>query len=125
MTDRRTVGDWIGRYLVAWDTNAPADIRALFTADAVYRFHPWDEPVTGHDAITAAWLDGRDEVGDHSFAWEIVAVDGDTAVVQAHTAYTAGSAKGRDYDNLWVLRLAPDGRATSFTEWYMERRAGA
>ena len=25
------------------------------------------------------------------------------------------------YDNLWVIRLAPDGRATRFTEWYMER----
>ena len=25
------------------------------------------------------------------------------------------------YDNLWVIRLAPDGRASRFTEWYMAR----
>jgi ketosteroid isomerase-like protein len=121
MTDRAAVGDWVDRYLVAWDSNAAADVRALFTADASYRFHPWDEPVVGHDAITAAWLDDRDEAGDHSFVWEVLAVDGDTAVVQAHTAYVSGSGAGRTYENLWVLRLAPDGRAIAFTEWYMER----
>jgi hypothetical protein len=25
------------------------------------------------------------------------------------------------YDNLWVIRLEPDGRASEFTEWFMER----
>ena len=121
MTDRAAVSDWIGGYLVAWDSNAPADIRALFTPDARYRFHPWDEPVVGHDAITAAWLDGGDQIGDHAFVWEVVAVDGPTAVVQARTSYSAGSAAGRAFENLWIIRLGPDGRATDFTEWYLER----
>jgi ketosteroid isomerase-like protein len=120
MTDRATVEAWVERYVVAWDSNDPADVRALFAPDGRYRFHPWDEPIVGHDAITAAWLEGRDEVGDHAFTWEVLAVDGDTAVIQGHTAYTAGEA-GRAYENLWILRLGPDGRATDFTEWYMER----
>ena len=116
---------WVARYLAAWDSNDPADVRALFLPDGRYRFHPWDEPVVGHDAITAAWLDARDEPGDHAFTWEVVAIDGATAVVQARTVYTDGSAAGREYENLWVLLLAADGRAHAFTEWFMERSATA
>jgi hypothetical protein len=26
------------------------------------------------------------------------------------------------YDNLWVITFAGDGRASRFTEWYMERK---
>ena len=36
---------WVARYLAAWDSNDPADVRALFLPDGRYRFHPWDEPV--------------------------------------------------------------------------------
>lgn len=124
MTDSAAVGEWIDSYLVAWDSNEPADIAALFAPDARYRFHPWDEPVVGPDAITAAWLAGRDEAGDHRFTWRLVAVDGDTAVVQGRTEYTAGPVADRVYENLWILVLPPQGRATAFTEWYMEQPAG-
>ena len=37
-------------------------------------------------------------------------------MVQGRTTYTDGDV----YLNLWVIRLADDGRAASFTEWYME-----
>jgi ketosteroid isomerase-like protein len=110
------VGDWVRRYERAWATNDPDDIRALFTPDGEYRFHPWDEPVVGQDAIIGQWLDAQDSADDHTFTWSVVAVDGTTAVVQGRTAYTDGDV----YLNLWVIRFADDGRAASFTEWYME-----
>lgn len=122
MTDRRAVADWMAAYVRAWDSNDPGDVRALFTPDGAYRFSPWDEPVVGHDAITAAWLDDRDGAGDHTFSWEVLAVDGPVAIVQGRTEYTAGAAAGRVYANLWVLRLTDEGRAEGFTEWYMEPR---
>ena len=25
------------------------------------------------------------------------------------------------YSNIWVIKLAPDGRATSYTEWWVEK----
>lgn len=122
MTDRETVADWVAGYIRAWDSNEPAHIRALFTPDAEYRYRPTDEPVVGHDAITASWLDGPDQAGDYTFSWDIVAVEGGTAAVQGRTDYLAGEAAGRLYANLWVIRFAEDGRAASFTEWYMEPR---
>ncbi|HET6825773.1 MAG TPA: nuclear transport factor 2 family protein [Amnibacterium sp.] len=108
--------DWVRRYERAWATNDPDDIRALFTSDGEYRFHPWDEPAVGQDAIVEQWLDAQDSADDHTFTWSVVAVDGATAVVQGRTAYTDGDV----YLNLWVVRFADDGRAASFTEWYME-----
>ncbi|HEY8318012.1 MAG TPA: nuclear transport factor 2 family protein [Amnibacterium sp.] len=115
--DRRPlVEDWVRRYERAWASNEPDDVRGLFTPDGEYRFHPSDEPTVGHEAIVTAWLDAQDEADDHAFTWSVVAVDWPTAVVQGRTTYTDGDV----YDNLWVLRLADDGRAESFTEWFME-----
>ena len=40
MTDSATVSNWVTAYRTAWETNADADIRALFTDDADYFFGP-------------------------------------------------------------------------------------
>ena len=50
----------------------------------------------------------------------ILGVDGGRAFVQGRTDYRGDS---RSYDNLWIIQLAGDGRATAFTEWYMPRAA--
>jgi ketosteroid isomerase-like protein len=120
MQGHETAADWVRRYEQAWATNEPDAVRALFTPDGEYRFHPWDEPIVGHDAIVESWLEAQDSADDHTFTWSVVAVEGSTAVVQGRTTYTDGDV----YDNLWVVRFAEDGRATSFTEWYMEPPSG-
>ena len=50
------VQDWLDRYVRAWETYSEADVRALFTEDAEYRYHPWDEPERGLDTIVDAWF---------------------------------------------------------------------
>ena len=30
--------------------------RALFTEDISYRYHPYDDPIVGKDAVVASWL---------------------------------------------------------------------
>ena len=116
MTDSTTLTAWVNDYLHAWDSNEPDDIRAMFTEDAEYRTAPFHAPRIGLDAIVAGWLEDRDEPGDHEFEWTELGIDGDVAFVEGETRYTSG----RRHANLWVIRFAPDGRATSFTEWYME-----
>ncbi len=120
MSDWDDVTEWMDRYRKAWTTNAPEDIRALFTDDAEYRYHPWDEPTSGVDAIVDSWLDSRDEPGDWTFVWHPIAHDGGTAVIEGRTAYR----NGKTYRNLWVIELAQDGRASGFTEWYMTEPEG-
>lgn len=120
MSDReRTITDaerWLEGYLRAWQTNETDDIRAIFTDDAEYFTEPWVPPQRGLDTIVAAWLERRDEPGTWTFDGRVIAVDDRLVFIQGQTAYSAGTT----YSNLWVVRLADDGRASSFTEWWMD-----
>jgi SnoaL-like protein len=106
---------WIEAYELAWTSNDPAEIGALFTEDARYFTAPYREPWTGRDEIVTEWLARKDEPGDWTFRWEPLATDGDLYVVRAWTDYLDGPT----YHNLWLIRLAPDGRCSEFTEWFM------
>ena len=55
--------------------------------------------------------------GDEAFTLssEVVVAGGDTAVVRVAVDYADREA-GR-WRDLWVIRLTPDGRCTSFEEW--------
>jgi len=106
-------------YQAAWTSNRPEDIRALFTEDARYERRPQDPQAwQGQDGIVEGWLAARDEAGDWTFSWELLGMDGDTAFIQGVTTYASEQST---YDNLWVLRLDRSGRASAFTEWFMER----
>ena len=67
------------------------------------------------------WLARKDEPEDHTFRWEILAMDGDLGFVRGWTDYTDQEPPKR-YGNLWVIRLAEDGRAREYTEWYVRIR---
>jgi hypothetical protein len=123
MADPVAVTAWVERYVAAWRSNDPADIGALFTDDARYHTEPHRPPWRGREKIIREWLARRDDFDTISFEWSPVAVTDDVAVVQGVTAYP-----DRRYSNLWIIRLAADGRCDEFTEWWMKhpkpRRSG-
>jgi hypothetical protein len=43
MTDSAQAQLWLDAYVRAWETYDPAAIGDLFTEDAEYRWHPWDD----------------------------------------------------------------------------------
>jgi len=119
--DRTDFERWVQGYERAWSSNDPADIGALFTDDAMYRFRPEDEPLRGRDAIVAQWIQNKDEPDDYAYKLvDVLAVDGDVGFVYGITDYFTDPR--RTYSNLWVIRLADDGRCADFTEWYMKHR---
>src|SRR5690242_5071159 len=62
---------WLDAYTHAWLTYEPDEISALFTDDAEYRWHPWDEGdnvARGRAQIVAAWLENRDQAGTYGGA---------------------------------------------------------
>jgi ketosteroid isomerase-like protein len=121
MPDREALRSWLDRYEAAWRSNDARTVRALFTDDATYRWHPWDEPARGADAITHAWLEEPDEPDSWTLTCEPVAVDGDTGVAQCVTTYAAtANEPARTYHNIFLVRLTDDGRASEFTEFFME-----
>jgi hypothetical protein len=117
--DEPAVRDWVDRYVHAWETNDREDIAGLFTEDARYYTAPHREPWEGHDGIVGGWLGRKDDQGDWTFSYDVLAVTDELAFVRGVTGYRS---EGVDYSNLWVLRLAEDGRCREFTEWWMEAR---
>jgi hypothetical protein len=59
--EERAVAAWLDGYSHAWGTYDPEEIGALFSADAVYWYDPFTEPLRGREAIVADWLKDRDE----------------------------------------------------------------
>ncbi len=95
--DDEIVQRWLDAYNHAWTTYDPYEIGSLFTDDAEYRWHPWDE---------------RDEL-----------VQDDVAIAVGMTFYYTDATQGtldRAYHNLWVLRFSDARQCRSFTEWYMQ-----
>jgi ketosteroid isomerase-like protein len=114
---RDDVARWLDRYVDAWRTYDPDAIRALFAADAQYRYHPWDDPLAGADAIAEDWLANRDDPGTYAGAYEPYAVDGSRAVAVGTSTYT-GAGGGRRFHNVFLLEFDGNGACRSFTEVY-------
>jgi SnoaL-like domain len=107
---------WVEAYQAAWNTNEPQAIGALFNSQAEYRTSPFAEPWVGVQSITEQWLARKDTPGSWTFRFEILVETADTGIVRGWTDYLDPK---RSFSNLWVIRFDPEGRATSFTEWFM------
>jgi ketosteroid isomerase-like protein len=110
------VTDWVAAYQRAWRAPGTSALAGIFIPDATYRQGPYEEPVTGLPAIAGMWEAERDGPAEvFRMTSEIVATDGDTAVVRVAVSY--GDPVRQEYRDLWVLRFADDGRCSSFEEW--------
>jgi ketosteroid isomerase-like protein len=129
--EKADVNRWLEDYVEAWKTYDRDRIVALFSEDVEYRYHPYDEPVKGRDAVVEAWLgegehegaSTRDEEGTYDADYEAVAVDGDVAVATGSSSYSddPGGPASKVYDNCYVMRFDSEGRCREFTEWFMQR----
>jgi SnoaL-like domain len=118
MTHLGQLQTWIDGYVTAWNSNDPSQIAALFTSDASYSTEPYKPAWHGRGKIIEGWLEHRDEPGETTFEWEPVAITPDVCVISGTTRYP-----GTSYSNLWVIKLADDGRCRSFAEWWMQHPA--
>lgn len=115
--------DWLDRYVAAWKSYDPQQIGDLFAENAEYRYHPMDEPVTGREAIVADWLGGRDDPGTYDAKYQPLAIDGQNHVARGWSRYLNPDGTTRDeYWNVYLVTFDADGRATSFTEWWIRTR---
>ena len=54
--DKTEVDRWLRAYVEAWKSYDPDQIGELFAEDVKYRYHPYDDPVEGRDAVVRSWL---------------------------------------------------------------------
>lgn len=108
--------EWLDRYLQAWRTKDPDDVRAVFADDAEYWFRPDDtDPAKGIDAIIAMW---DDEPMDPEIDLRVLIEDDALGIITGTVVYPGHES----YSNLWEVHFAPDGRARRFVEWFMTPR---
>jgi hypothetical protein len=129
--DHTTARQWLDRYVAAWLSYEPDAIAALFSEDVSYRYHPYDEPITGRDRVVASWLgesgeegaSSRDEPGTYDAGYAPVAVDGDVVVATGTSSYreTPDGPVTREFANCFVMRFDGDDRCREFTEYYSKR----
>jgi SnoaL-like domain len=112
---------WLDAYVEAWRSYDEGAIGELFAESAVYRYHPWDEPLAGRAAIVADWLADRDPDGSWEARYEPAVIEGERAVATGTTRY----ANGKVYDNVFLLAFDAAGRCAEFTELYAERPGDA
>lgn len=116
MVDRAAFGDWIENYERLWRSTGTAGLATLFTDDAGYQHSPYEEPIVGLPRIAADWEQER-EAPDEVFTMtaSIVAVEGDTGVAKVLVRY--GEPLRQEYQDVWLVRFAADGRCSWFEEW--------
>lgn len=129
--DLESAQRWLNRYIEAWLSYDPDEVAALFSEDVTYRYHPYDEPVVGRQAVVSSWLaedasDGastRDAPGTYDAAYSPVAIDGDTVVATGTSRYrdVPDGPVVRIYENCFILRFDGEGRCRDFTEYYIRR----
>jgi len=129
--DRADAQTWLDRYVAAWLSYDAMDIAALFAEDVSYRYHPYDEPITGREAVVGSWLgegdlngaSTRDAPGTYAAQYEPVAVDGDVVVATGISSYRErpDGPVVRTYHNCFVMRFDSDGNCREFTEYYHKR----
>jgi ketosteroid isomerase-like protein len=126
-----TVQAWLDAYSRAWETYDLAEIAALFSQNAEYRWHPADDPVVGRDEIVRAWVapegneSSKDAAGTYLGEYHPYAVDGNKAVAVGTSTYWTDESRStldRIYYNNWLLEFDDDGKCTSFTEYWMSPR---
>ena len=128
--DRASAQAWLDSYVAAWLSYDGDDIAALFSEDIAYRYHPFDDPVVGRDAVVASWLGDSDPRVPPAVTrpartrhttsrspWT------ETSWSRPEAPATASNPTGpivRVYHNCFVMRFDADGRCREFTEYYLK-----
>ena len=128
-----SVSAWLSAYLHAWETYDEADVRALFSEDIEYRWHPYDDPEKGIDDVVFAWLNPggdasrRDKPGTWTAELQPFVGNGNRAVAIGTCTYWTDATQttiDKRYFNNWLLEFDEDGKCRSFTEYYMKEPKG-
>ncbi len=119
MSVRATYEAWVQRYVKAWNSNDPNDIADLFTPHARYFPEPFAAPWLGVMEIIERWLERKDDPGDTTFEFEVIAATQEVGIIRGQTHYRSTGVR---YWNLWEVRLGHGGRCREFVEWWMEEK---
>jgi hypothetical protein len=103
--ERERVATWLDRYSHAWESYDADAVGELFSEDATYRYHPWDEPLRGRAAIVASWVGDQDPPGTYEGRYQPLA----SGIPRASVATERFSACLRRSTGLGPATCPPQG----------------
>jgi len=110
---------WMEIYGRASAENAPRASVNLFAENARYYENPFEEPITGRDAIFDYWNKGAQNLKDKRSAFEILAVKDHLGIARWQSSFTViESGKRFGLDCLFVVEFSDEGLCETFREWW-------
>lgn len=113
--------EWMDQYVLAWSTNHPDHIRALFADEAVYDPQTARGEWHGIEEIVDNWVEIDDHEENWEFEWRPLVETDELSIVTGRTTYFEPPIS---YRNLFVITFDDEGRCYDFTEWYIEEDPG-
>ena len=110
---------WMETYGRASAENDPRASAHLFAEDARYYENPFEEPITGREAIYEYWNKGAQNLKDKESSFDILAIIGDTGIARWQSKFTViESGKRLVLDCLFVVEFNDAGLCQTFREWW-------
>jgi ketosteroid isomerase-like protein len=112
--------EWLEAYGEAWRSGDDEALAELFTADAVYRSHPFRPPLTGRDAIRGYWRESTSTQRDLDLRFGEPLVVRNRVVVEWWASMVED---GREITlpGCLLMRFRPGGRCHELREyWHVE-----
>lgn len=110
---------WMEIYGRASAENAPRASANLFAENARYYENPFEEPITGRDAIFDYWNKGAQNLKDKKSAFEILAVKDHLGIARWQSSFTViESGKRLALDCLFAVEFNDEGLCETFREWW-------
>lgn len=113
--DYTLVETWIEEYIKAWRTRDTALLEHVFSDTFAYKTTPFQHAITDPAVLRQFWQETSDPSEEFTVAYDIVAIEGDIAVVELDVRYTA--PRDEYYKDIWIIQLDDNGLCFAFEEW--------
>ena len=115
------LGNWLQAYGRSWEERDPEAAAALFTADALYAWGPYEEPMRGREAIRARWAEVTSSQSNVKFSAEPLGSVDSGGVAHWACSFDVGGDLRIYLDGIFIVVLTDDGLCSDFREWWNER----
>jgi hypothetical protein len=110
---------WMQIYGKSSEENDPQASANLFAQDAQYYESPFDEPMTGRDAIYTYWDKGAQRLQDKQSMYQILSIKDNLGIARWQSRFTViESGKQFLLDCLFVVEFNDEGLCQTFREWW-------
>lgn len=116
---RKQFMEWLQVYGKASQENDARASSELFTQDALYFETPFDEPITGREAIYQYWFKGAQTLKDKESSYQILSVKDNVGIARWQSQFTViDSGKRHALDCLFLVEFDENGLCCVFREWW-------